>query len=158
MVSRVRIPPAARQDRELPNVSPELSSSPSAVVSPFQLVVTGLFSQESIMTQETVATPLVATGDATAMLPVAGGRLSPIQVIGTAAIRDALDEVCLQQAVNSRCAPGVASLVLNPDAHRGYGAPVGCVLTSPTHIYPGPVGVDIKCSMSLLLMDIHGDG
>jgi tRNA-splicing ligase RtcB len=106
------------------------------------------------MTQETLATPFVAIGEATAMLPVDDGRLSPIQVIGTAAIRDALDGVCLQQAINSRCAPGVASLVLNPDAHRGYGAPVGCVLTSPTHIYPGPVGVDIKCSMSLLQLDL----
>src|SRR3989442_9343909 len=51
-------------------------------------------------------------------------------------------------------APGVTALVLNPDAHAGYGAPVGCVLTSPTHIYPGPVGVDIKCSMSFLQLDL----
>ena len=56
--------------------------------------------------------------------------------------------VCLQQAINSRTAPGVTDLVLNPDAHLGYGAPVGCVMASPTHIYPGPVGVDIKCSTS----------
>ena len=41
-----------------------------------------------------------------------------------------------------------------PDAHAGYGAPVGCVLVSPTHVYPGPVGVDIKCSMSLLALDL----
>jgi hypothetical protein len=34
----------------------------------------------------------------------------------------------LQQAINSRLAPGVSDLVLNPDAHCGYGAPVGCVL------------------------------
>src|SRR5688572_6613885 len=43
------------------------------------------------------------------------------------------------------------------DAHAGYGAPVGCVLTSPTHIYPGPVGVDIKCSMSFLQLDLPAD-
>ncbi len=54
-------------------------------------------------------------------------------------------------------APGVAQLVLNPDAHCGYGAPVGCVLASPTHIYPGPVGVDIKCSMSLLQLDLPAE-
>jgi len=48
----------------------------------------------------------------------------------------------------------VTDLVLNPDAHAGYGAPVGCVLVSPTHVYPGPVGVDIKCSMSLLQLDM----
>ena len=77
----------------------------------------------------TTPPPLVPTGEATALLPVQNGRLSPIQVIGTAPIRDRLDEVCLQQAINARSAPGVADLVLNPDAHRGYGAPVGCVLT-----------------------------
>jgi tRNA-splicing ligase RtcB len=30
-------------------------------------------------------------------------------------------------------------------------------MISPTHIYPGPVGVDIKCSMSLLQLDIPAD-
>src|SRR4029079_10191809 len=77
--------------------------------------------------------------------------------IGTAAIRDTFDEVCLQQAVNSRLAPGVTDVVLNPDGHCGYGAPVGCVMVSPTHVYPGPVGVDIKCSMSLLQLDLPAD-
>ncbi|GAA3354502.1 hypothetical protein GCM10020366_11380 [Saccharopolyspora gregorii] len=51
----------------------------------------------------------------------------------------------------------MTELVLNPDAHAGYGAPVGCVMVSPTHIYPGPVGVDIKCSMSLLQTNVHKD-
>jgi tRNA-splicing ligase RtcB len=54
-------------------------------------------------------------------------------------------------------APGVTDLVLNPDAHSGYGAPIGCVLVSPTHVYPGPVGVDIKCSMSLLSLAIPAE-
>ena len=89
------------------------------------------------------------------MLPIEGGK--PITVIGTQAIRDGFDDVCLQQAVNSRMAPGVEELVLNPDAHLGYGAPVGCAMASGTHIYPGPVGVDIKCSMSLLQLDLPAD-
>jgi tRNA-splicing ligase RtcB (3'-phosphate/5'-hydroxy nucleic acid ligase) len=97
---------------------------------------------------------IIPTGEATAMLPVQEGRLKPITVIGTEAIRATFDDLCLQQAINSRMAPGVAELVLNPDAHCGYGAPVGCVLASPSHIYPGPVGVDIKCSMSLLQLDL----
>lgn len=98
-----------------------------------------------------------STGEATAILPVANGKCSPIPIIGTEAIRQTFDEVALQQAINTRRAPGVEKLVLNPDAHRGYGAPVGCVLASPTHIYPGPVGVDIKCSMSLLQLDLPTD-
>jgi tRNA-splicing ligase RtcB len=98
---------------------------------------------------------IVATDTATGILPV-NGR-TPITVIGTNSIRAGFEAKCLQQAINSRMAPGVTDLVLNPDAHLGYGAPVGCVMVSPTHIYPGPVGVDIKCSMSLLQMDIPGE-
>ncbi|MDB6171702.1 MAG: rtcB 1 [Chthoniobacteraceae bacterium] len=95
------------------------------------------------------------TGEATGFLPAPGSRGKPITVIGTESIRATFDDKCLEQAMNSRGAPGVTDLVLNPDAHCGYGAPVGCVLVSPTHIYPGPVGVDIKCSMSLLSLDLE---
>lgn len=99
---------------------------------------------------------MTITGEATAMLPV-GDDISPITVIGNEAIRETLDAQTLQQAINSRLAPGVSRVVLNPDAHVGYGAPVGCVMVSPTHIYPGPVGVDIKCSMSLLQTNLPAD-
>lgn len=98
---------------------------------------------------------IVATDSAVGILPVKHGK--PITVIGTDAIRAGFDARCIQQAINSRLAPGVTDLVLNPDAHVGYGAPVGCVMVSPTHVYPGPVGVDIKCSMSLLQTDIPAD-
>lgn len=83
-----------------------------------------------------------------------GDSISPITVIANEKIIDGFDDKCLGQAVNARLAPGVSGLVLNPDAHLGYGAPIGCVMTSPTHVYPGPVGVDIKCSMSLLQTDV----
>ncbi len=99
---------------------------------------------------------LIPTGEATALLPV-DDHTPPIKVIGNEAIRQTFDDVCLQQAINSRKAPGVSQLVLNPDAHLGYGAPVGCAMASATHIYPGPVGVDIKCSMSLLQLDLEAD-
>ncbi|MDX1962661.1 MAG: RtcB family protein [Pirellulales bacterium] len=98
---------------------------------------------------------LIPTGAATAILPT--GDTRPITVIGNEAIRQTFDEKCLQQAVNSRLAPGVTDLVLNPDGHCGYGAPIGCVLVSPSHVYPGPVGVDIKCSMSLLQLDLPAE-
>ena len=104
---------------------------------------------------QAMTSQLVPTGEATAILPV--GDQKPIQVIGTEAIRGTFDDLCLKQAINSRNAPGVTDLVLNPDAHCGYGAPVGCVMASPTHVYPGPVGVDIKCSMSLLQLSVPED-
>lgn len=105
--------------------------------------------------EETTRPPeVIPTGEATGILPVRNGEVSPITVIGTESIRRTFDAHCIRQAINSRLAPGVTDLILNPDAHCGYGAPVGCVLVSPTHIYPGPVGVDIKCSMSLLQLDL----
>ena len=94
-----------------------------------------------------------STGAATGFIPARDNKGKPITVIGTPSIRKTFDEHCIAQALNSRSAPGVTDLVLNPDAHCGYGAPVGCVLVSPSHVYPGPVGVDIKCSMSLLQLD-----
>lgn len=105
----------------------------------------------------TGAHEIISTGEATAILPITNSSGKPITVIGTDSIRATFDEGCLRQAVNSRMAPGVTDLVLNPDAHCGYGAPVGCVMVSPTHVYPGPVGVDIKCSMSLLQLDLPAD-
>tara|TARA_R110000744_G_scaffold95579_4_gene184616 strand:+ start:2643 stop:4166 length:1524 start_codon:yes stop_codon:yes gene_type:complete len=97
---------------------------------------------------------LIETGEATAILPLPNNQ-KPVTVIGTAAIRETFGDEALKQTINSAMAPGVSQVVLNPDAHVGYGAPVGCVMASPTHIYPGPVGVDIKCSMSLLAVDIN---
>lgn len=97
---------------------------------------------------------MISTGEATAILPVEGR--TPITVIGTETIRNAFDPACIRQAINSRMGPGVSKLILNPDAHSGYGAPIGSVLVSPTHIYPGPVGVDVKCSMSLLQLNLPG--
>ncbi|MDR0704132.1 MAG: RtcB family protein [Planctomycetaceae bacterium] len=81
----------------------------------------------------------------------------PIPVIGTAAIRATFDDKTLGQAVNARCATGVTEVILNPDAHVGYGVPIGCVMVSPSHVFPGPVGVDIKCSMSLLQFDLPAE-
>ena len=53
---------------------------------------------------------LIPTGEATAILP-AGDHHSPVKVFGTEKIRETFDELCLQQAVNSRCAPGVTDVV-----------------------------------------------
>src|SRR6186713_2419369 len=109
------------------------------------------------MNAEVQVPQINVTDEATGWLPAPGSRGKPITVIGTDAIRRSFDAKCLEQALNSRGAPGVTDLILNPDAHAGYGAPVGCVLVSPTHIYPGPVGVDIKCSMSLIQLDLPVD-
>ncbi|MCF0234359.1 MAG: RtcB family protein [Thermoguttaceae bacterium] len=98
---------------------------------------------------------IIPTGDASGMIYLEGK--SPIRVFATEAIRATFGAETLRQAVNARLAPGVEDVVLNPDAHVGYGAPIGCVMISPTHIYPGPVGVDINCSMSLLQFELPAE-
>lgn len=105
-------------------------------------------------TSRSITNGIIHTGEATGILPVDDGRFSPVTVIANDPIRQGFDEMCLRQIANTRRSPGVTRTVLNPDGHGGYGAPIGCVMTSPSHIYPGPVGVDIKCSMSLLQLDL----
>lgn len=100
-------------------------------------------------------TRIITKAPSVGILPA--GHCTPVRVVGNENIVDGFDDTCLRQAINSRSAPGVTGFVLNPDAHAGYGAPVGSVLISPTHIYPGPVGVDIKCSMSLLQLGVYAD-
>ena len=78
-------------------------------------------------------TQIQVTGDATGFIAAPGNKGKPITVIGTNSIRASFDEGCLQQALNTRSAPGIPDFVLNPDAHSGYGAPVGCVLVSVNH-------------------------
>ena len=98
------------------------------------------------------STTIVPTGEATGEIYF--DRLSPIRVFGTEAIRETLTDNVLEQAVNARLCPEITDVVLTPDAHVGFGAPIGCVMVSPSFIYPGPVGVDINCSMSLLRFDL----
>jgi len=62
-------------------------------------------------------------------------------------LRDA-DEGTLAQARNLANLPFVVSHVcLMPDAHQGYGMPIGGVLAADRTIVPNAVGVDIGCGM-----------
>ncbi len=62
-------------------------------------------------------------------------------------LRDA-DEGTLAQARNLANLPFVFSHVcLMPDAHQGYGMPIGGVLAADRTIIPNAVGVDIGCGM-----------
>ncbi len=98
---------------------------------------------------------LIPTGPATSKLEVEG--YPPITVIGNETIKATFDHSTLSQIINIRYCPGVSEVVLNPDAHVGYGAPIGCVMVSPDRIYPAPVGVDVKCSMSLIQFDLPAE-
>src|ERR671938_1029366 len=58
------------------------------------------------------------------------------------------EEILYRQIVNATRFPGVRMVVITPDAHYGYGVPVGCALITDTDggaIAMGPVGYDIGC-------------
>jgi tRNA-splicing ligase RtcB (3'-phosphate/5'-hydroxy nucleic acid ligase) len=83
------------------------------------------------------------------------GKIIPI--IANRDILSTVSDKVIAQAVNTANAEGVESVVLNPDVHEGYGAPIGCVVETSKTLMPGPVGFDISCSMSFLQTDIPID-
>src|SRR5712691_10476179 len=58
------------------------------------------------------------------------------------------------QIHNMRRFPGVLDAVLTPDAHHGYGVPVGCVMATRGTLAMGPVGYDIGCGIAALRSDV----
>ena len=62
-----------------------------------------------------------------------------------------LDTECLRQAVNLSNLPfAFQHVALMPDAHTGYGMPIGGVLATQDVIIPNAVGVDIGCGMGFV--------
>src|SRR6476646_7492848 len=53
--------------------------------------------------------------------------------------------------------PIAFSAALMPDAHQGYGLPIGGVLATENSVIPYGVGVDIGCRMCLSIFDIKPD-
>ncbi len=53
--------------------------------------------------------------------------------------------------------PGARGAALMPDAHIGYGLPIGGVLAMENAVVPYAVGVDIACRMKLSIVDIPAD-
>ncbi len=67
----------------------------------------------------------------------------------------------LQQLINVATLPGIqkAALVM-PDAHEGYGFPIGGIAATDYHsgvISPGGIGYDINCGVRLLVSDLYYD-
>lgn len=54
------------------------------------------------------------------------------------------------QVDNALRFPGVVDVAVTPDAHQGYGVPVGCVMATRGTLAMGPVGYDIGCGMAAL--------
>jgi tRNA-splicing ligase RtcB (3'-phosphate/5'-hydroxy nucleic acid ligase) len=74
---------------------------------------------------------------------------APYQVWGSGLEPDAL-----QQMRNACRLPVAVSGALMPDAHVGYGLPIGGVLATHESVIPYAVGVDIACRMKMTVLDL----
>ncbi len=64
-----------------------------------------------------------------------------------------LEAGAIQQMANACDLPVAVSGALMPDAHIGYGLPIGGVLATDNAVIPYAVGVDIACRMKLTVYD-----
>ena len=102
-------------------------------------VILGLIAQQLIPAPEIKSqeVPLNATGVA---FNVFGG--------------DQIEEGALVQIRQAARLPVAVAGALMPDAHSGYGLPIGGVLATENAVIPYGVGVDIGCRMCLSVFDI----
>jgi len=66
----------------------------------------------------------------------------------------ALEDSALMQMRNASLLPVAVRGALMPDAHTGYGLPIGGVLAVKDAVIPYAVGVDIACRMRLTVLDM----
>ncbi len=68
--------------------------------------------------------------------------------------REQIDSGALAQMENALRLPVAVAGALMPDAHVGYGLPIGGVLAAADAVIPYAVGVDIACRMRLSVYDV----
>jgi tRNA-splicing ligase RtcB (3'-phosphate/5'-hydroxy nucleic acid ligase) len=67
---------------------------------------------------------------------------------------EAIEEGALAQMETAMRLPVTVAGALMPDAHQGYGLPIGGVLATDNAVIPYGVGVDIGCRMCMTLYDL----
>lgn len=77
-------------------------------------------------------------------------RPAPFRVWGSG-----IDAGAIEQMKNAARLPVSVRGALMPDAHVGYGLPIGGVLAVENAVIPYAVGVDIACRMKLSILDIE---
>src|ERR1700728_3183188 len=84
-------------------------------------------------------------------LDAAGGKpaLAPWRQWG-----EGLETEAVKQMTNACALPVSVAGALMPDAHVGYGLPIGGVLATDNAVIPYAVGVDIACRMKMTVLDI----
>ncbi|WP_276368697.1 RtcB family protein [Chryseolinea sp. H1M3-3] len=94
-----------------------------------------------------VATELLKPADETIALNVEG---KSYQIYGA----EAIEQGALEQMETAMKLPVTVAGALMPDAHQGYGLPIGGVLATKNAVIPYGVGVDIGCRMCMTLYNL----
>ncbi len=105
-------------------------------------------------TAEALATALVEAAGATVDKTIQLIENAPPYTIFGA---DHIEEGAKHQMAIAMKLPITAAGALMPDAHQGYGLPIGGVLATRKTVIPYGVGVDIGCRMALSIFDIPED-
>jgi Uncharacterized conserved protein len=77
-------------------------------------------------------------------------QMAPFTIFG----ENEIDEQAKRQLYEALKLPIACQGALMPDAHMGYGLPIGGVLATDNAVIPYGVGVDIGCRMSLSIFDL----
>jgi len=67
---------------------------------------------------------------------------------------EGLDHEAVMQMERACLLPVAVAGALMPDAHVGYGLPIGGVLATEKCVIPYAVGVDIACRMKMTVLDL----
>ena len=86
------------------------------------------------------------------------GMLVPARIFASDKLFREMDEGVFEQVTNMACMPGIQKYAMAmPDAHWGYGSPVGGVAAFDLEegvISPGIVGFDVNCGMRLVTTNL----
>lgn len=123
------------------------------------------FDEKLSLLKQILSNPSSFIGDAV-LAPVAAELLKPTddaialnadgrsyQIYGAQGI----EQGALQQMETAMKLPVTVAGALMPDAHQGYGLPIGGVLATDNAVIPYGVGVDIGCRMCMTIYDIPTD-
>lgn len=113
--------------------------------------------------KEVLVSPEKYIGDGT-WGKIAEGLIKPVQVrmqqLKTQRVpfeiygENEIDELAKRQLYDALKLPIALQGALMPDAHAGYGLPIGGVLATDNAVIPYAVGVDIGCRMTLSIFDL----
>lgn len=101
-----------------------------------------------------LAEAIIEAGHAPATPKAAHGSYDRAEPLDYRVWGSGIDENAQQQMRNACRLPISVKAALMPDAHMGYGLPIGGVLATDHAVIPYAVGVDIACRMMMTVWDI----